>query len=162
MFDMSNDSHLFYTYSQLVDKGAKLEGNKFLLNNQFYVPLYEGKMIWHYNHHFGTINEGTKEKPARQMAMPTSDELKNPNHNIMPWYWIPKEDMDNRLIKTDAKGNIIWEWSHKWLIGFRDITNATHDRTFVISLIPDACGVGNSATLLFVERGTMPERCFWE
>lgn len=43
MFDMSNDSHLFYTYSQLVDKGAKLEGNKFLLNNQFYVPLYEGK-----------------------------------------------------------------------------------------------------------------------
>lgn len=143
-------------YSQLVDKGAKLEGNKFLLNNQFYVPLYEGKMIWHYNHHFGTINEGTKEKPARQMAMPTSDELKNPNHNIMPWYWIPKEDMDNRLIKTDAKGNIIWEWSHKWLIGFRDITNATHDRTFVISLIPDACGVGNSATLLFVERGTMP------
>ena len=26
----------------------------------------------------------------------------------MPWYWIPKEDMDNRLIKTDAKGNIIW------------------------------------------------------
>ena len=156
MFDMSNDSHLFYTYSQLVDKGAKLEGNKFLLNNQFYVPLYEGKMIWHYNHHFGTINEGTKEKPARQMAMPTSDELKNPNHNIMPWYWIPKEDMDNRLIKTDAKGNIIWEWSHKWLIGFRDITNATHDRTFVISLIPDACGVGHSATLLFVERGTMP------
>ena len=88
--------------------------------------------------------------------MPTSDELKNPNHNIMPWYWIPKEDMDNRLIKTDAKGNIIWEWSHKWLIGFRDITNATHDRTFVISLIPDACGVGHSATLLFVERGTMP------
>lgn len=75
---MSNDSHLFYTYSQLVDKGAKLEGNKFLLNNQFYVPLYEGKMIWHYNHHFGTINEGTKEKPARQMAMPTSDELKIP------------------------------------------------------------------------------------
>lgn len=156
MFNMSTASHLFRTYEQLMDQGAKLHGNTFLLDDMTYVPLYEGKMIWHYNHHFGTINEGTKEKPARQMPMPTLDEFRNPHHNIMPWYWVPELDKNNRLKKTDAKGNIVWSWTHKWFIGFRDITNATHDRTFVISLIPDACGVGHSATLLFVERGTMP------
>lgn len=53
-------------------------------------------------------------------------------------------------------GNIIWEWKHKWLIVFRDVTSSITERTFILSPIPDACGVGNSATLLFVERGTMP------
>lgn len=74
----------------------------------------------------------------------------------MPWYWVPQEEVDNRLVKVDAKNNIIWEWIHKWLIGFRDITNSTNERTFIVSPIPDAGGVGHSATLLFVERGTMP------
>lgn len=43
MIHMSNDSHLFRTCSQLINEGAYLKGNRFLLNNQIYVPLYEGK-----------------------------------------------------------------------------------------------------------------------
>ena len=62
----------------------------------------------------------------------------------MPWYWVPQEEVDNRLVKVDAKNNIIWEWIHKWLIGFRDITNSTNERTFIVSPIPDAGGVGHS------------------
>lgn len=54
MLDMSNDSYLFKTYAQLVQEGAKLKDNIFELEDETYVPLYEGKMIWHYNHHYGT------------------------------------------------------------------------------------------------------------
>lgn len=154
MIHMSNDSHLFRTCSQLINEGAYLKGNRFLLNNQIYVPLYEGKMIWHYNHHYA--NWPTEGERPNTVPTPTLEQLANPYDTPMPWYWIPQEEVENRLVKVDAKDNIIWEWTHKWLIGFRDITNSTNERTFIVSPIPDAFGVGNSATLLFVERGTMP------
>ena len=155
MIHMSNDSYLFRTYAQLTAQGATLNGNTFTtVDGEIYVPLYEGKMIWHYNHHYGTWpTEG--ERP-NSINMPSLDKLSNPNSYIMPWYWVPLSAVKDRLMKYDKDGNIVWEWKHKWLIGFRDVTNATNERTFICSPIPDSCGVGHSATLLYAERRTMP------
>lgn len=155
MLDMSNDSYLFRTYAQLTAQGATLNGNTFTtVDGEIYVPLYEGKMIWHYNHHYGTCpTEG--ERP-NSINMPSLDELSNPNSHIMPWYWVPLSAVKDRLVKKDKDGNVVWEWKHKWILGFRDVTNATNERSFICSPIPDSCGVGNSATLLFAERRTMP------
>ena len=155
MLDMSNDSYLFRTYAQLTAQGATLNGNTFTtVDGEIYVPLYEGKMIWHYNHHYGTWpTEG--ERP-NSINMPSLDELSNPNSHIMPWYWVPLSAVKDRLVKKDKDGNVVWEWKHKWILGFRDVTNATNERTFICSPIPDSCGVGHSATLLFAERRTMP------
>ncbi len=155
MLDMSNDSHLFRTYAQLTGLGATLDGNTFTTTDgETYVPLYEGKMIWHYNHHFGTWP--TDGERPNSIDMPPVEELTNPDSHIMPWYWVPQSAVNDRLVKYDKKGNVVWEWKHKWLIGFRDVTNATNERTFVCSPIPNAVGVGHSATLLYAERGTMP------
>lgn len=65
-----------------------MNGNTFTTpDGEEYVPLYEGKMIWHYNHHYGTWpTEG--ERP-NSINMPSLDELSNPNSHIMPWYWVP-------------------------------------------------------------------------
>lgn len=155
MLDMSNDSYLFRTYAQLTAQGATLNGNTFTtVDGETYVPLYEGKMIWHYNHHYGTWpTEG--ERP-NSINMPSLKELSNPNSHIMPWYWVPLSAVKDRLVKYDKDGNVVWEWKHKWILGFRDVTNATNERTFICSPIPDSAGVGNSATLLFAERRTMP------
>lgn len=155
MLDMSNDSHLFRTYAQLTEAGATLDGNTFTTpEGEEYVPLYEGKMIWHYNHHYGTWpTEG--ERP-NSINMPSLDELSNTNSRIMPWYWVPLTAVNDRLVKYDKDGNVVWEWKHKWLFAFRDVTNAMTERTFIIAPIPDAKGVGNTATLLYAERGCMP------
>ena len=155
MIHMSNDSYLFRTYAQLTAQGATLNGNTFTtVDGEIYVPLYEGKMIWHYNHHYGTWpTEG--ERP-NSINMPSETELENPDSCIMPWYWVPLSDVENSLIKLYKEGKIVWHWNHKWLLGFRDVTNATNERTFVCSPIPNAKGVGNSTTLLYAERGTMP------
>lgn len=155
MLDMSNDSYLFRTYAQLTEQGATLNGNTFTTtDSETYVPLYEGKMIWHYNHHYGSWPiEG--ERP-NSINMPSETELENPDSCIMPWYWVPLSDVENSLIKLNKEGKIVWHWNHKWLLGFRDVTNATNERTFVCSPIPNAFGVGNSTTLLYAERGTMP------
>ena len=155
MLDMSNDSYLFRTYAQLTELGATLNGNTFTtVDGETYVPLYEGKMIWHYNHHYGSWPiEG--ERP-NSINMPSLDELSNPNSHIMPWYWVPLAAVNDRLVNYDKEGNVVWEWQKKWSLCFRAISKPTNERTFVCSPIPNATGVGNSATLLYAERGTMP------
>lgn len=155
MFNMSTDSYLFRTYAQLIELGATLNGNTFTtIDGETYVPLYEGKMIWHYNHHYGSWpTEG--ERP-NSINTQSEDELANPDSCIMPWYWVPLAAVNDRLVKHDKDGNIVWEWKHKWLFAFRDVTNAMTERTFIIAPIPDAKGVGHTATLLYAERGCMP------
>lgn len=155
MLDMSNDSYLFRTYAQLTELGATLNGNTFTsIDGETYVPLYEGKMLWHYNHHYGTWS--TEGERPNSINTPSEDELANPDSCIMPWYWVPLAAVKDRLLKYDRDGNVVWEWKHKWLFAFRDVTNAMTERTFIIAPIPDAKGVGNTATLLYAERGCMP------
>ena len=155
MFNMSTDSYLFRTYAQLTAQGATLNGNTFTtVDGETYIPLYEGKMIWHYNHHFGSWpTEG--ERP-NSINMPSEDELANPDSCIMPWYWVPLAAVKDRLVKYDNDGNVVWEWTHKWILAYRDVTKSTNERTFILSCIPDSCGVGHTATLLYAERGCMP------
>lgn len=149
-FDMSNDSNYFRTYEQLIESGAVLEGNNFSMpDGTIYVPLYEGKMIWHYNHHYGTWPTGG-ERP-NSIDTPSLASLADPSDSIMPWYWVPLAEVENRKVKTNSDGDVIWEWKHSYMLGYRGITNATNERTFVISLIPSDKGVGNSTTLLFAE-----------
>lgn len=155
MLDMSNDSYLFRTYAQLTAQGATLNGNTFTtVDGEIYVPLYEGKMIWHYNHHYGTWpTEG--ERP-NSINMPSLEELSNPNSCIMPWYWVPLSAVKDRLVKYDKDGNVVWEWKYKWYLTYRCVARSVDIRTFICSPIPNATGVGHSATLLYAERGTMP------
>lgn len=154
MFHMSGDSHLFRTYAQLTNAGAVFQAPNFILEGETYVPLYEGKMIWHYNHHYGTWP--TSGERPNSISTPPLAELADPNSSIMPWYWVPLSEINNRLVKTDKDGNVVWEWKHKWLLIYRGLTNATNERTFICSPIPDAIGVGHSATVVFADCGTMP------
>ena len=149
-FDMSNDSHFFRTYAQLHGEGAIFTKNRFVLpNGTIYVPLYEGKMIWHYNHHYGSWpTEGTR---PNAIDTPSLEHLSDTQDDIMPWYWVPLYEVENRFIKTNSDNEVIWEWKHNYLTGFRDITNATNERTFVVSLLPAEAGVGHSTTLLYAE-----------
>lgn len=155
MLDMSNDSHLFRTHEQLTEVGATMEGNVFTTTDGVrYVPLYEGKMLWHYHHHYGTWPT-TGPRP-NTISSPSNAELANPHSHITPWYWVPEQAVSERLVKKDGEGKIVWEWKHATFFAFRDVTNAATERTFIVSRVPDAFGVGNTATLLFAERGCVP------
>lgn len=155
MIHMSNDSHLFRTYTQLRNNNASLNGNIFTTNEGIkYVSLYEGKMFALYNHHYAYWpTEGDRPFALDETCL---SDLSNQNANITPWYWIPQKEVSKRLIKYNNDNHVTWEWKQKSLLAFRDITTATTERTFVISRIPNAFGVGHTATLLYAERGCMP------
>lgn len=55
MFHMSNDSHLFRTRDQLESDGWTLEGNVFTRDGDRYLPLYEAKMLHHFDHRLGDV-----------------------------------------------------------------------------------------------------------
>src|SRR5690606_24668375 len=53
MLDMSNDSGLFRTAAQLAEAGFAREGSDWLREGERYLPLYEAKMIHHFDHRWG-------------------------------------------------------------------------------------------------------------
>ena len=150
MIHMSSDSHLFCTYAQLKEEGAVLDGGNFIMRDgTIYVPLYEGKMLWLYNHHYASWpTEGVRPNAIEATSI---EKLSDPKDRISPWYWVPQIETEKRLVKTNSDNEIVWEWKHKWLLGFRDVTNAMTERTFIVSLLPSEVGVGNSTTLLYAE-----------
>ena len=56
MFDMTNDSHLFRTRDELEADGWHLDGNIFTKGRDRMLPLYEAKMIHHYDHRWATYD----------------------------------------------------------------------------------------------------------
>ena len=139
MFHMSNDSHLFRTRQELERTGWQLQGHRFVRGKETYLPLYEAKMIWHFDHRFGTY-DGVSDRASTHLPTPDARQHADPNFLILPWYWVDAAEVRARLGK----------WQHGWLLGFRDVTNATNERTAIFSLLPRV-GVGNKIPLLFFE-----------
>ncbi|MEM1880289.1 MAG: hypothetical protein QXE28_05055, partial [Desulfurococcaceae archaeon] len=139
MFMMNTDSHLFRTREQLERQGFRLIGNRFVKGEEVWLPLYEAKMIWHYDHRFGTY-AGVHSRSDPHLPTPDEADHADPCFLVQPWYWVPADEVEARL----------QDWPHHWLLGFRDVTNATNERTAVFSLLPRV-GVGNKIPLLICE-----------
>ncbi|MHA2611292.1 MAG: Eco57I restriction-modification methylase domain-containing protein [bacterium JZ-2024 1] len=142
MFDMANDSHLFRTRHELEREGFRLMGNVFVKGHPHspfavrYLPLYEAKMIGHYDHRFGTY-EGV-DRSSTHLPTPTEAPHADPTFVPLPWYWVPAEEVEARL----------GGWNRGWLLGFRNVARSTDERTAIFSLLPKT-GVGHSMPLLF-------------
>ena len=138
MLHMANDSGLFRTREQLEADGWTLDGNMFRRGDRTYLPLYEAKMVHHFDHRFGTY-EGQTDSQANQGKLPEFDEAQHadPHRVSLPWYWVPAEEVAGRL---DGR------WKRHWLLGWRDICRNTDTRTVIASVLPRA-GVGHTFPL---------------
>ncbi|GAB2841027.1 N-6 DNA methylase [Streptomyces deserti] len=162
MFHMSNDSHLFRTQEELSAEGWTLNGNVFERDGERYLPLYEAKMLHHFDHRLGTY-EGQTEAQANMGTLPrvSPEQHDDPEFVPMPRYWVP--ELDVHAEKKDRKGKPVKEhgvasrlaereWDRGWLSGFRKICRST-DRRTVLSFAFPAHGLGDSANLLLPTAG---------
>ncbi|MGI6368221.1 MAG: Eco57I restriction-modification methylase domain-containing protein [Anaerolineae bacterium] len=133
MFHMSNDSYLFRTREQLEGEGWALRGNVFWRDEERCLPLFEGKMLHHFDHRWATY-DGPK---TRNMTL---QEKRNPAALPLPRYWVSRGHTQERL----------GTWSRPWLSGFRDTARATDERTAIFSVLPTSA-VGHKAPLLFLK-----------
>ncbi|MFS8806470.1 DUF559 domain-containing protein, partial [Synechococcus sp. R6-10] len=125
--------------SQSLGRGAGGEG---------YLPLYEAKMIWHYDHRYGTY-EGVRDRSSTQLPTPDEHQHADPHFVVQPWYWVPAEEVQARLE----------EWRRGWLLGFRDVARSTDERTAIFSLLPRVGAGNNLPILLFSEKSNVRACC---
>lgn len=142
IFHMSNDSHLFHWRDALETEGWILNGNVFERENDRMLPLYEAKMIHHFDHRWATY-DGDKIRDS------TPTEKVDQNFSPLPRYWVAEKEVTSRL-----RGR----WNHQWLMGWRRFARSTDERTFIANFLP-AFGVGDSLFLALSNEAEAP--CLW-
>ena len=154
MMDMSNDSHTFRSQEQLEDEGWDLSGNVFHKAGDEYLPLYEAKMVHHFDHRWATYENGRTREPSLV-------EKQNPNYAVMPRYWVaarevhlraaslPKgllaalRDRDTELIVLGICHLLFLEWLYRVSAGSADaaITKVFQSWVDFVAYHPFALGL---------------------
>lgn len=133
MFHMSGDSELFRTRDELEERGFALHGARFRNDaGEEYWPLYEAKMVHHFNHRFGDYNDLPEGSKSTQLPEVAIKRLMDKDYVVMPRYWVPANEVRNKVPEGTS-----------FIIGWRKITNATNART-VVSGLTDIVGYGDS------------------
>ncbi len=149
MFMMNTASHLFRTLPQLDADGYSRGGNVFRKGHKTMLPLYEGKMVYQFNHRYSDYRDINAASESTQLPPTTPERLADPMDLPVSRYWIDLVEVDKRIPP---------EWNYQWLIGFRDITNATNERTVISAIIPRT-GVGNKLPLALVVASAIEAAC---
>lgn len=126
-YHMSNDAELF------------LSGESVQRNDGSYVPLYESKMMWIFDHRFGTY-EGQSTAQSNQGKLPETTNYwhENPANETQSRYHVPSEDLLKRTAGI---------WSTSWCLVVREISSATSERTVIAAVLPR---VATGHTLMLV------------
>ena len=125
---MANDSGLFRTRAELASAGWGLGGDRFERDGEVLLPLYEAKMLHHFDHRFGTY-EGQSQAQANQGKLPELDHVAHadPGRVTLPRYWVPEDEVVAKLDDV---------WDRHWLLGWRDVTGAGVLRTVIACIVP--------------------------
>ena len=104
LFDMSTDSRHFETAAQLSDQGFCRDGPNWRHEGgRIYVPLYEAKMIHHFDHRFGSY-AGLNNRPADGSLPETPDSAKaSPDYEADSWYWVPEDETSLRVARVPSR-----------------------------------------------------------
>jgi len=135
IWHMAEDSQWFRTAEQLSGEGYTQRGQNWIGSDGGlkYVPLLEAKMIHQFDHRWSSYR-------GQDSVDVDVDDKADSQFEPSSRYWVPEGEVLERLGAT--------HWEHKWLVGWRDITNATNERTVIATATP-AAGTGDTLLLVF-------------
>lgn len=137
---MAEDSAIFAKRTQLEHLGYSLNGNVFLDGSSCYVPLYEAKMLHHFDHRYGDYNDQPTDSESTSLPDVPVARLNDPMYAPLPRYWVNHKEIETRLQER---------WRREWLLGWRDIGRATDERTVIAAIVPRV-GLGHTTPLIVV------------
>lgn len=109
------------------------------------LPLYEAKMIHHYDTKWATY------EPDGSVRDVTPEEKRDPDFFVMPRYWVSELEVDKKL---DGK------WDKSWMLGWRDIARSTDERSFITTQLP-RLPFGHKVLLALPDRGRSEIQAMW-
>ncbi len=178
-FDMSTDSRFFRTAAQLVAEGFDRSGADWIQGGvrpsqgalsvessgasslplsgggprqTRYVPLYEAKLVWHFDHRASSYHSRGDDRGNRVLPPTTEAEHQSISFETEPFYWVPSDEVTRRLSDRLRGKN--------YLFGWRDVTTAIAERTMVPCIIPK-CGTGDTFLLAFTEHEPKQLACLY-
>jgi hypothetical protein len=89
---------------------------------------------------FSGYGERGNDRGNRVLPETTFEQHSDPWFEPDVFYWVPEAEVERRLSEMF--------WDRGWLMGWRDITAATNERTFVASVIPRTAN-GDKFLLMF-------------
>ena len=148
MIDMTSDSNLFRTAAQLESNGFyPVEGNRWKLGDELYLPLYQGRMIHQFDHRASSVRVNPENTHNPYLSEEVSEaQHADPGFLPLSQYWVPAQNVEADIPR--ARG---------YALGFRDIARATDVRTVITSIVPWA-GFGNKLPLLLPIDGGLGAR----
>jgi hypothetical protein len=140
---MANDSGEFLTADDLLAKGAAFDGWSWAAREKRWLPLYEAKLLSHWNHRFSTYADATQAQ-LNVGSLPRLDDkqLEDPEIEPLSRYWVAEEAVEAAIPDS---------WDRGWLFGWRDIARASDMRTFVPSVMPRSA-VGHKFPIALLNR----------
>ncbi|MGA5102242.1 Eco57I restriction-modification methylase domain-containing protein [Streptomyces cellulosae] len=171
LFNMASDSHLFRpaaqngeTFGDLIRAGWSLDGNVLVRGEERLLPLYEAKLLHHYDHRFSTYENATEKQLAvGTLPRVTVEQHQNASATSMPRYWVPEQDVPTGEIDKNGKPIMepgvrsrlaAKEWKAEWVSGWRDITNTGNERTLITAVAP-AHGFGHKYLLALAPQAAL-------
>ena len=143
MFDMASDSRSFVTAQTVLQELGESRFDLFATRQTGYLPLYEGKFLWQFNHRFSSYETRGDGRGHRVLPEATNEFLSDPAAIPTPYYWVRSQEVESRVPPS---------WPHRWLMGWRDVTTAITERTVVSTVMP-IVGVGHTCPLFFPMSG---------
>ncbi len=224
LFNMASDSGIFRTKGQLETESWKLNGNHFYKDDELCLPLYEAKMLHHFDHRWASYED-------LETTEVTLEQKTDPAFVVQPRYWVPRDEVIYKITRvppdllkayrageeedlaaavrgwvrlqeraamsddelsdiakheehhkeleqkreaarlflrhyplTQIEAMRLWSSQDlssdvaelieskapRWLLGWRDITNTTNERTVIVSVLPLA-GVGHTSPLMITD-----------
>lgn len=139
LFHMTNDSHLFDTREPRRD--AQADDDRW--------PLWEAKMIHHYDHRYGDFRELPRDRRSARIPAPTPARRDDPDYEPIGRYWVTEDALD-----------AAWPagWHRRWMIGWRDVCRSTDERTVIAAAMPPV-PAGNTLTVSQID-ATSLAACF--
>jgi hypothetical protein len=143
MFDMTNDSRLFLTRDELLQRGYQPAAlNRWHKGDDEALPLYEGKMVQLYDHRAADVVLHADNLHRAAQPEPIQPALKEqPDRYPLPQFYV---------LASETIAN-----PYQWALGFKEITAPTNARTMIAALLPWA-GFGNKLPLLVPQNLTGP------
>ncbi|MGS2644186.1 Eco57I restriction-modification methylase domain-containing protein [Streptosporangium sp. G12] len=153
MFHMANSSGIFRPSAQnketlegMLEGGWEFDGNHLVKDGERLLPLFEAKMVHHFDDRYGTYKDQTQAQAnAGTLPRPTPAQKDDPAYATLPRYWISEKEVTDRLHSAeDSRGNHRSPgWDRRWLFGWRKVCRSSDTRTLITAQFPLA-GFGDS------------------
>src|SRR5207249_1090640 len=102
LFNMASDSGLFRTHDELEQDGWRLQGNVFVRDRKRMLPLYEAKLVHHFDHRLACYSKRAEGSQDTELPRLDLAEKNDPARYVQPRYWVQEFDtFDSQKSKSD-------------------------------------------------------------